>query len=194
MIGVDWGTTHLRAYQIGLDGSVVASRSTPKGILPVSDGNFFAALESAIGDWLDAESAPILMSGMIGSGQGWLEAPYVARPATPAAIAEGLAEATWGKGRRGFICPGLTCRDSDGAPDVVRGEEVQAFGALALQAQQPATSDDRPSWRAQQARRGRGGRRERVCRLHDRRSLRGPLPAQHSRSDDDTRAGGLAGV
>jgi 2-dehydro-3-deoxygalactonokinase len=152
MTGVDWETSHLRAYQIGLDGSVVASRSTPKGILSVSDGNFSAALESAIGDWLDAESAPILMSGMIGSRQAWLEAPYVACPATPAAIAESLAEVTCGKGRRGFICPGLTWRDSDRVPDVVRGEEVQAFGALALQQRRPSflarTASTSRSWRA----------------------------------------------
>jgi len=50
MIGVDWETKRLRACQIGLDGSVVASRSTPKGILSASDGNFSAALKSAIGD------------------------------------------------------------------------------------------------------------------------------------------------
>jgi 2-dehydro-3-deoxygalactonokinase len=35
-------------------------------------------------------------------------------------------------GHRGFICPGLTCRDADGVPDVMRGEEVQIFGALSL--------------------------------------------------------------
>lgn len=139
MIGVDWGITHLRAYQIDSNGVVLASRSAPKGILSVLDGDFAAALESVISDWLDVEREPILMSGMIGSRQGWLEAPYVACPATPAAVAEGLAEVTWGKGRRGFICPGLTCRDVDGVPDVMRGEEVQVFGALALQGQQTMT-------------------------------------------------------
>ena len=133
MIGVDWGITQLRAYQIDSSGAVLASRSAPKGIMAVSGGDFAAALESVIGDWLDRESEPILMSGMIGSRQGWVEAPYAACPARPADVAAALVEVTWGRGRRGFICPGLTCRDADGVPDVMRGEEVQIFGALALE-------------------------------------------------------------
>jgi 2-dehydro-3-deoxygalactonokinase len=134
MIGVDWGITQLRAYQIDSNGAVLASRSAPKGIMAVVGGDFAAALESVIGDWLDQEAEPILMSGMIGSRQGWVEAPYVSCPARPAEVAAALADVTWGRGRRGFICPGLTCRDADGVPDVMRGEEVQIFGALALEA------------------------------------------------------------
>lgn len=132
MIGVDWGITQLRAYQIDSNGAILASRSAAKGIMAVGDGDFAATLESVIGDWLDQESEPILMSGMIGSRQGWVEAPYVSCPAHPAEVAEALAPVTWGKGRRGFICPGLTCHDASGVPDVMRGEEVQIFGALAV--------------------------------------------------------------
>ena len=130
MIGVDWGTTQLRAYRIGADGNVLASRSAPKGIMAVDGGAFAQTLEAVIGDWLDKERGPILMSGMIGSRQGWVEASYVSCPAHPAQVAQALAEVGWGSGRRGFICPGLTCRDRDGVPDVMRGEEVQMFGAL----------------------------------------------------------------
>ena len=131
MIGVDWGISQLRAYQIGSNGTVLATRAAPKGILTVSDGGFAATLESVISDWLDVEPEPILMSGMIGSRQGWLEVPYLSCPATAADIAKGLGEVTWGEGRRGLICPGLASRDRDGVPDVMRGEEVQALGALA---------------------------------------------------------------
>ena len=130
MIGVDWGTTQLRAYRIDASGRVLASRSAPKGIMAVQNGAFAQTLEEAIGDWLDQEAEPILMSGMIGSRQGWVEAPYALCPARPAQVAQALVEVTWGSGRRGFICPGLTCRDRDGVPDVMRGEEVQMFGAL----------------------------------------------------------------
>lgn len=130
MIGVDWGTTQLRAYQIDARGAVLASRSAPKGIMTVQNGAFAATLEAVIGDWLDQETEPILMSGMIGSRQGWIEAPYVSCPAHPAQVAQALAEVAWGSGRRGFVCPGLSCRDRDGVPDVMRGEEVQMFGAL----------------------------------------------------------------
>jgi len=130
MIGVDWGTTHLRAYQIGPDGAILASRAEPKGIMAVTGGAFAAALEAVIGDWLISTSEPFLMSGMIGSRQGWVEAPYVPCPAGPRQVARALAEVSCA-GRRGFICPGLRCRDGSGVPDVMRGEEVQIFGALA---------------------------------------------------------------
>ena len=40
MIGVDWGISQLRAYQIDASGAVLASRSAPKGILSVSNGAF----------------------------------------------------------------------------------------------------------------------------------------------------------
>jgi len=131
MIGVDWGITHLRAYRIGPDGAVIEARDEAKGILAVADGAFEATLETMIGDWLDSEPEPFLMSGMIGSRQGWVEAPYVTCPARAAEVAGALAPVNCA-GRRGFICPGLTCRDADGVPDVMRGEEVQIFGALAL--------------------------------------------------------------
>jgi 2-dehydro-3-deoxygalactonokinase len=130
MIGVDWGITQLRAYQIGAEGKILASRSAPQGIMAVKDGAFAATLEAVIGDWLDGEPEPVLMSGMIGSRQGWVEAPYVSCPARPEQVARALAEVTWGSGRRALVCPGLTCRDPDGVPDVMRGEEVQIFGAL----------------------------------------------------------------
>jgi 2-dehydro-3-deoxygalactonokinase len=133
MIAVDWGTSRLRAYQIDDDGVLLATRSAPRGILTVADGGFADALESVISDWLDHEPDPVLMCGMIGSRQGWQEVPYVSCPAATAEIAKGLGKVTWGEGRQGFICPGLTCVDRDGAPDVMRGEEVQALGALASQ-------------------------------------------------------------
>ena len=80
MIGVDWGTTHLRAYRIDASGKPLAARVTPEGILSVSPGAFASTLESVIEDWLELETEGILLSGMISSRQGWLEVPYVAPP------------------------------------------------------------------------------------------------------------------
>ena len=73
------------------------------------------------------------MTGMIGSRQGWVEAPYVSCPAAATDIAKGLAEVFWGESRRALICPGLSCLDGDGVPDVMRGEEVQAIGLIATE-------------------------------------------------------------
>jgi 2-dehydro-3-deoxygalactonokinase len=66
------------------------------------------------------------MSGMVGSRQGWAEAPDVACPAGPDALVRGLH---WLQPGRLAIVPGL-CTEADGIPDVLRGEEVQVFGAL----------------------------------------------------------------
>jgi 2-dehydro-3-deoxygalactonokinase len=73
---------------------------------------------------------PIVLSGMIGSRQGWKEAPYARCPAGADDIAEALARIEHG-GRAIALMPGLSTENA-GMPDVMRGEETQIFGALAL--------------------------------------------------------------
>jgi 2-dehydro-3-deoxygalactonokinase len=63
---------------------------------------------------------------MIGSRQGWVEAPYCECPAGFDAIAAALTSVP---GTRLRIVPGLICRGDDGMPDVIRGEETQVIGA-----------------------------------------------------------------
>ena len=81
MIGVDWGTTSFRAYRIARDGTVVDRRAGTRGIMNVPDARFAATLRDEIGRWLAAGEDHVLLSGMIGSRQGWLEAPYLPCPA-----------------------------------------------------------------------------------------------------------------
>ena len=130
MIAVDWGTSRFRAYRLAADGAVLDKRSAPSGILAVQDGKFDDALASQVGDWLDAGEAPVVMSGMIGSRQGWKEAPYAVCPAGEQEIAAGMVQVHWGEGRHAWIAPGLSCRDRTGVPDVMRGEETQLLGVL----------------------------------------------------------------
>jgi len=40
MIGIDWGITHLRAYRIGPDGTVIEARDEAKGVMAAADGAF----------------------------------------------------------------------------------------------------------------------------------------------------------
>jgi 2-dehydro-3-deoxygalactonokinase len=129
MIAVDWGTSSFRAYRLAADGAVLDKRSAPLGILAVKDGRFAEALESQIRDWLDAGEATVIMSGMIGSRQGWKEAPYAHCPAGLPEIAAAMVRVEWSQGGA-WIAPGLTCRDESGVADVMRGEEVQVLGAL----------------------------------------------------------------
>src|SRR4051812_46477347 len=81
MIGIDWGTTSFRAFRIGRDGAVRERRAGPKGILNVPDGRFGDTLREEIGPWLAAGEDQVLLSGMIGSRQGWKESPYLPCPA-----------------------------------------------------------------------------------------------------------------
>lgn len=128
LIAVDWGTSSLRAARIAADGTVLQERGSERGILSVPAGGFPAVLEQACGDWLREPDTLCLVSGMAGSRQGWQEAPYCACPAGFAELARSLA---WIAPGRIALVPGLSC-EADGVPDVMRGEEVQVFGALSL--------------------------------------------------------------
>ncbi len=130
LIGLDWGSSSFRAYLMARDGAVLDTISTADGIasVSVSPGGFPATFRRVLGDWLDAHPAlPVLASGMVGSRNGWREAPYVACPADLSAIAENLV-AVEADGRRVLIAPGLAFTDADGEPDVMRGEEVEILG------------------------------------------------------------------
>jgi 2-dehydro-3-deoxygalactonokinase len=126
LLAIDWGTSAARAYRVDADGAILAERSAPLGIQQVRDGDFGAALAALLGDWA-ALRAPRIACGMIGSRQGWIEAPYVDCPADLDALAGGLAHVP---GRKLAIVPGVACRDGAGIPDVMRGEETQILGAL----------------------------------------------------------------
>ncbi|RYC32547.1 2-dehydro-3-deoxygalactonokinase [Lichenibacterium minor] len=127
-IAVDWGTTRLRASLVGADGSVVATVGSDAGVQSVAAGGFPAALDAACRPWFDADpDLPVLMAGMVGSRNGWAEAPYAPCPAGAEEIAARLL-ALPGAGRRVSIVPGVDCRWADGAYDVMRGEETQALG------------------------------------------------------------------
>lgn len=130
MIGVDWGTTSFRAYRLSRDGTIRDRRSAPRGIMAVQDGRFADTLREEVGPWLAAGERHVLLSGMIGSRQGWVEAPYLSCPAGAADIARALIEIPfdWGQLR---LVPGLSCRDPAGVPEVMRGEETQLAGVLA---------------------------------------------------------------
>jgi len=65
---------------------------------------------------------------MAGSRQGWVEAPYVACPAGPDELRQRLH---WIEPGRIALVPGLSDEQGE-VPDVMRGEEVQIFGAMRL--------------------------------------------------------------
>ncbi len=134
LLALDWGTTSLRAARIAADGTVLEERHLgERGILHVEPGGFPAVFAQALAGWDPAPGTRVLACGMVGSRQGWVEAPYCACPAGAPELVRALAwipEAAPGV-RLGLV-PGLSTEDADGVPDVLRGEETQVLGALDL--------------------------------------------------------------
>jgi 2-dehydro-3-deoxygalactonokinase len=129
MIGVDWGTSSFRAFRMAADGTIRDRRTALRGILNVQDNKFADTLREEIGPWLAAGENHVLLSGMIGSRQGWKEAPYIPCPAGADEIAAALVEIEfdWGQVK---LVPGLSGADEAGVAEVMRGEETQVFGVL----------------------------------------------------------------
>lgn len=121
-IAVDWGTTNRRSYRIEY-GAVVDTHRDDRGVLATAAGDW-AAEAAAIRD--RHGDLPMLIAGMAGSNRGWREAPYVDCPAT---IDDLARAALWVEPGRTAILPGLAQRSGE-RPDVMRGEEIQLFGAM----------------------------------------------------------------
>lgn len=127
LIALDWGTTRARAFLISGVGEVLERRSADQGIQSVPSGGFPAAFEAIAGDLRKvAPEAGIVLAGMVGSRNGWIEAHYVACPASPDEIAAAGMKVTLADGSPATILPGLSC--DEGAFDVMRGEETLIVG------------------------------------------------------------------
>lgn len=141
LIAIDWGTSSLRGACFDVQGQPLDRRQFPRGILTVAAGQFPTVLEACFGDWLrQSPEALCLLSGMVGSRQGWQEASYCPCPAGFDELGRHLL---WLQPGRMAIVPGLSVQLHDGLPfaqhDVMRGEEIQVFGALSLATLQDAT-------------------------------------------------------
>lgn len=125
-IGVDWGTSHLRAWAMTEGGAARAEARSDRGMGTLGREEFEGALLELIAPWLDDAPVEVLACGMVGSRQGWAEAPYAAVPCTP--LAPNLAHASATDPRLAVrIVPGI--KQTDPA-DVMRGEETQIAGFL----------------------------------------------------------------
>ncbi len=133
LLAVDWGTSSLRGALLNSEGVVLEKRAFPQGILQVAHGQFQHVFEQRFGDWISPDTLS-LISGMAGSRQGWREAPYCPCPSGFQDIAQHLQ---WIDKDRIGIVPGLSTWNDD-TPDVMRGEEIQIFGALSAQQIQSA--------------------------------------------------------
>ena len=129
LVALDWGSSSLRAYLLDESGRILDRRAEPWGILQLPDRDFRGAFHRITEGWSTvARPLPAIASGMIGSAQGWVEAPYVDLPAGAEQLARQLAPVPDTPLR---IVPGLAQRGA--SPDVMRGEETQIVGALAAE-------------------------------------------------------------
>ena len=124
LIGVDWGTTNLRVMRIGSEGQTLDSRHDPRGAAKVRPGEFGAILRDVAGDWLDPKT-PVLVCGMAGARNGWLETEYRECPVSldtiaPVRVPDGELDIA--------IVPGVSLHMDGALIDVMRGEETQVLG------------------------------------------------------------------
>lgn len=131
LIGIDWGTSSLRAFLMGSDGKVLDRISKLQGIMHVENGDFEGTFDALVGTWIGKDSLPVIASGMITSRNGWIETPYVNVPAGATELAAALVPLTTAKGITVHFITGMTMEHC-GVPDVIRGEETQIVGASAL--------------------------------------------------------------
>ncbi len=129
LVAIDWGTTALRGARLGAGATVLEERRFERGVASMAGASFDVVFDEHFGDWMGSADSLCLIGGMAGSKQGWVEAPYAA---CPARFEDLCGRLTWVVSpRRIAIVPGLTCHHA-GIPDVMRGEELQVFGALQL--------------------------------------------------------------
>jgi 2-dehydro-3-deoxygalactonokinase len=129
---VDWGTSSFRLWLIDRADGVLVERRSQEGMMAAGQLGFAAVLQSHLEAVGAANDLPVVICGMAGARQGWVEAGYIDTPAHLAFILE-RAVSVPGQSRDIRILPGIAQRDPK-APDVMRGEETQLLGALGLDA------------------------------------------------------------
>lgn len=127
LIGIDWGSSNLRAWIIDAAGRIVDRRADPRGAAGLQPESFADVLQAVCGDWLTT-GAPALVCGMAGSRQGWSEAPYRDCPVSRDTLATALIRPPGSTNV--FLVPGVALRRDGQLTDVMRGEEVQAVGVF----------------------------------------------------------------
>lgn len=127
-VALDWGTSRCRAFLIEDDG-ILAQASSDDGVSRLKAGDHADVFKRLCGAWLAAEpDLPVVIAGMAGSREGWIEAPYATCPAGAAEIAAALVAVPLPTGGTGRIVPGLRY-DGPHSVDVMRGEETHLMGA-----------------------------------------------------------------
>ena len=79
-VAVDWGTSNVRAWGIAADGSQTFSANSDKGMGKIVRADYPAVLAGLVGERANG-NLDVVICGMAGARQGWMEAPYFETPA-----------------------------------------------------------------------------------------------------------------
>lgn len=124
-VAVDWGTSSFRGWLMAADGTVLAETRGPEGMLHCAGSGFEPVLRDHLTRLGAGEHLPVLICGMAGAKQGWVEAPYLQIPTRLDALHEGAIRVDASGDVR--ILPGVAQARAE-QPDVMRGEETQLLG------------------------------------------------------------------
>lgn len=129
IIIVDWGTSNFRATLYDNDFKELNHIETKDGMLKIQKDMFYSYLKKTLKIWfLEYKNLIVLMSGMVGSQNGWLETKYVVCDTSLNDISKDLLKIP-NIVEDIYIVPGvITCKNN--FIDLMRGEEVQIFGAI----------------------------------------------------------------
>lgn len=128
LIAIDWGTTNLRAYLLGSNTEILDTIKCAMGISKVHPPEFPHVFTKITHKWQQEKKLPVVISGMVGSRNGWVDVNYLPCPANLELLAKHLMRPT-NSTEAPFIVPGVSFKTSQ-TEDVMRGEETEIFGAL----------------------------------------------------------------
>jgi 2-dehydro-3-deoxygalactonokinase len=134
---VDWGTTNFRAFLMTADNQCLDRIESKTGLLKIENQQFEQTLANNLSAWdIVNNKYPVFMAGMVGSKQGWQEAPYISTPLSLSELSDSCLrfETQWGSTIN--IIPGVSHQVDSNKLDVMRGEEVQILGLVQLGYQQ----------------------------------------------------------
>lgn len=129
IILVDWGTSNFRATLYDENFNVLDKTSNNNGMLSLEKSEFYDFLKTTLKDWfLKYKNIKVLLSGMVGSQNGWLETKYLVCDTNLKEVSKKLVKIPNIK-EDIYIVPGVKTMKNN-IIDLMRGEEVQIFGAL----------------------------------------------------------------
>ena len=109
-------------------GVIIEKTESNLGIFKAGKKRFAEVLFSSCGRWFDhVPGLPVLMCGMVGSREGWIETEYLTCPITADEVGKCLIRVPDVRINPVYIVPGISSNVFS-FTDVMRGEETQMFG------------------------------------------------------------------